>query len=369
METILLTCDPRLTAMLTSVIRLAGRTFTSFELLLKHRKLLQAGKLLIVLDERLAKGQSLLTLSQLLELSSETAWIVLCSHALHLSVSASKRIAFLPLRFTPRQFSLALKSLSLQEVPVTKHPVDALSHQFIGVSKAAQRIRNDIRTIGRSPCSVLIQGETGTGKEIVARLMHEVSGVAGQLVVENCSGLSGSLVASELFGVKKGAYTDAKEDRAGLVEHAHNGTLFLDEISELPIDTQAKFLRLLETGEYRSVGDIAIKTCSFRLISASNEPVSNLITHTKMRKDFYYRISDFIVNIPPLRSRKEDIPLLIDYFLKQEAVTKPLTKESMEILVQAHWPGNVRQLFSVLRKGIFTSKDKDELTIGKEDVI
>lgn len=214
------------------------------------------------------------------------------------------------------------------------------------LEKASQAARTD------SP--VLILGQTGTGKEIFARTIHENSPRSkGDFVVVDCSALPDHLVESMLFGHKKGAYTSADSDRIGLVEQAHLGTLFLDEIGELPGKIQKKFLRVLQEKRFRPIGGKEEEESDFRLICATNRDLSGMVEKGRFRQDLYYRIRAMVIDLPPLRERKEDIPELIEYYSKRYrrlTGSRPqnATPDFLESLQDYAWPGNVRELFNTL---------------------
>jgi DNA-binding NtrC family response regulator len=210
-----------------------------------------------------------------------------------------------------------------------------------------------IETIAPSHQTVLVTGETGTGKELIAEAIHELSTSTGELVKVNIAGLDDTMFSDTLFGHKKGAFTGATESRKGLIEAARNGTLFLDEIGDLSSASQVKLLRLLEAGEYFPLGSDVAKRSNTRLVVATNRDVTQLLEEKSMRKDLYYRINTHSVEVPPLRKRKDDLPLLVDHFISQAAsdLGKPIPEIPMgtyDLLQQYHFPGNVRELRSLL---------------------
>ena len=239
---------------------------------------------------------------------------------------------------------------------------------LIGSSAQMREVRETIRRLGRQRCAVHISGETGTGKEMAAKALYESGKPSGAFITENCSILEGALVETTLFGHKKGAFTDAYENRPGLIAAAHRGLLFLDEIENLHPSTQAKLLRLLETGEYRPLGSSQLQQASFRLVTAANEPLAELAKSNRLRKDFLYRINEFVIQMPPLREHKEDIPELAAYYFKRQGETRRLAADSLDLLLGYDWPGNVRQLFSVLCRGRIRCGDQREtITLCNED--
>ncbi len=206
--------------------------------------------------------------------------------------------------------------------------------------KQLQRL---IDKLGRSRWPVLILGETGTGKEVVARSIHHVVG-DGPFVTIDCSSMVGPLMESELFGYVKGAFTGAVNSKAGLIELAHGGTAFLDEIGELPLDLQAKLLRVLQEKEYRPVGGLSQKRADFRVIAATNRDLAKEVEKGNFRRDLYYRLNVVTLRLSPLKERREDIPHLIRHFLDRYGRHQPMEPEVMEALITYDWPGNVREL-------------------------
>src|SRR2546421_12563041 len=206
------------------------------------------------------------------------------------------------------------------------------------------------RQVATSDIPVLIMGESGTGKELIARAIHNNSRRRKQrLVALNCAGLSESILEDELFGHVRGAFTGAQSDRAGRFEHADKGTLFMDEIGDMPGPMQAKLLRVLENGEVVRVGSNDPLQVDVRLISATNRKLDEMVAEKQFREDLYFRIKGITIYIPPLRERREDIPLLMHYFIQQaaEKYHKPIDgidPEAQQVLMSYSWPGNVRQL-------------------------
>jgi DNA-binding NtrC family response regulator/tetratricopeptide (TPR) repeat protein len=238
-------------------------------------------------------------------------------------------------------------------------PADALPEatdypEIIGRSRAISAVRIRMDKIAESNVPVLITGETGTGKELVARGLHRKSGCHGQFVALDCGAIPENLIEAELFGAVRGAYTDSVKDRKGLLESADGGTLFLDEIGNLPMRLQPKLLRVLDSGVLRRVGDTEERQVSFRLITATNSSLPDRIEEGSFRADLFYRISVLLIDLPPLRDRLEDIPLLVRHFANIFTDSgKPVpsfTRSSMEALMSYSWPGNVRELMNTLQR-------------------
>ncbi len=229
---------------------------------------------------------------------------------------------------------------------------------IIGKSQEMREIYGIIRQIAERNSTVLIHGESGTGKELVARAIHYNSlRKSKPFVAVNCAAIPETLIESELFGHEKGAFTDAQTRRIGHFELAHEGTLFLDEISELSLPTQAKILRALQEREFIRVGGAKMVTVDVRLISATNKNLEELMSRGMFRSDLFYRINVVPMTIPPLRQRKEDIPLLVQHFLEKHAGPgqKKISPEAMDILGAYDWPGNVRELENIIERVVVLS--------------
>ncbi|AFN75442.1 two component, sigma54 specific, transcriptional regulator, Fis family [Melioribacter roseus P3M-2] len=221
--------------------------------------------------------------------------------------------------------------------------------EIITKNKSMRSIFKYIEAIANSPLPVLITGETGVGKELIAGAIHKVSSRNGELVAVNVAGLDDTLFSDTLFGHKKGAFTGAEQDRKGLIEQAEKGTLFLDEIGDLSIESQVKLLRLIQDGRYYPLGSDIPKQADVRIICATNLKIEDMKESPKFRKDLYYRLQTHHIHIPPLRERKDDIPLLIDHFLEKAAEKlnkkKPTPpKELYTLLSNYNFPGNIREL-------------------------
>ncbi len=219
---------------------------------------------------------------------------------------------------------------------------------IVGNSPPMQKMYGLIMKAAKTDASVILYGETGVGKDLAAKTIHEMSGVKGRYIPVNCAAIPEQLLESEFFGHVKGAFSGASANRPGYLAVADGGTLFLDEIAELPLNLQVKLLRALESKSYTPVGSNEVRTSNFRLISATNRNLSALVKEKTMRADFFYRIHVLPIVLPPLRERREDIPLLVNNFAKRKGVTKPLPQHVMRKLVDHCWPGNVRELYNTL---------------------
>ena len=249
-------------------------------------------------------------------------------------------------------------------------------HNLVGKSKPMHEIGALVRKVSQSQAStVLIRGESGTGKDVIARAIHIESSRADKPFMNiTCTALQDTLLESELFGHEKGAFTDAKTQKKGLFELANNGTVFLDEIGDMSPTLQAKLLRALEERAFRRVGGSQDIKVDVRIIAATNRPLEKLIEEKKFREDLYYRLNIITVDVPPLRDRREDIPLLVDHFLKRFATEfrKPVndvSSEALRKLESYEWPGNVRELKNVIERAVLLGSGPvvvaDDLTMGR----
>ena len=255
----------------------------------------------------------------------------------------------------------ALSTQSLEkEVKYLRKEIDKSFNfgNIIGKSKTMENIFKVVRQIADSKSTVLIMGESGTGKELVSRAVHYNSNRKNYpFVTINCAAIPETLIESELFGHERGAFTNAIEKKLGRFEIAHHGTLFLDEIGELSLNTQAKILRFLEEKEFNRVGGSKTMKVDVRLITATNRDLNQLLKKGEFREDLYYRINVVPIVIPPLRERKEDIPMLLDHFIKKfndenNKKVKGVSKEALVLMMNYDWPGNVRELENLIERVI-----------------
>jgi transcriptional regulator with GAF, ATPase, and Fis domain len=271
---------------------------------------------------------------------------------------------------------------ALDEVEILKNRLHAeniylqselkVEHNFeniISTSDELNKVLRSVEQVASTDSTVLVLGETGTGKELLARAIHSISKRADRpLVKVNCATLPENLIESELFGHEKGAFTGATSRKIGRFELANGGTIFLDEIGELPLSLQTKLLRILQEGEFERLGDPKTFKVDVRVIAATNRNLEKEIEDESFRKDLFYRLNVFPIKIPPLRDRREDIPLLVKHFLKKynTKVGKELeliSKEIMGRLQSYDWPGNVRELENIIERAVVTSTGK-KLLIG-----
>jgi DNA-binding NtrC family response regulator len=235
--------------------------------------------------------------------------------------------------------------------------------EIVTISAGMRAIFQYVEAIAASPRPVLITGETGVGKELVAKAVHTLSNREGAFVPVNVAGLDDNVFADTLFGHKKGAFTDARESRSGLVEQAFGGTLFLDEIGDLNTASQVKLLRLLQEGEFFPLGSDVAKRSDARIVVATNQELETLQSSGKFRKDLYYRLCDHQIQIPPLRDRREDLPVLVEHFLEKVsrvlAKKKPTAPEELVTLLSTYYfPGNIRELESMIFDAVSAHKSR-----------
>jgi len=234
--------------------------------------------------------------------------------------------------------------------------------EIIGNSPALKRVLQEVETVARTDSTVLIYGETGTGKELIAHAIHNLSQRRERTLVKvNCAAIPTGLLESEFFGHEKGAFTGAIDRRVGRFELAHLGTIFLDEVEDIPHELQSKLLRVLQEHEFERLGSSRTMSVNVRVVAATNSDLSELVAEKKFRSDLFYRLNVFPILVPPLRERPEDIPLLVNFFAHKFAqqMNKPINsvpRETMAALTRYHWPGNVRELQNLVERGVILSR-------------
>jgi len=258
------------------------------------------------------------------------------------------------------------KSLREKNILLREHIQRINIHdEFIGENIKMKKVKDLISLIAPSDTPVLIQGETGTGKELVARAIHTLSPRStNPFVAINSSALQESMLESELFGYKKGAFTGASSNKPGLLEIAHEGTFFVDEIGDMSPSIQAKLLRVIENRKFLKLGDTKETEVDVRFIFATNKDLVEEVKHGRFRKDLFFRINAFIIQLPSLREKKDDIPLLTKYFLGKfikGGIKKRLSEKAMKLLIEYNWPGNVRELANVIERACLISTDRVEI--------
>jgi formate hydrogenlyase transcriptional activator len=233
--------------------------------------------------------------------------------------------------------------------------------ELIGSSQGLRHVWNSLQMVARTDSAVLIQGETGTGKELVARAIHEESlRKRGAYVTVNCAAMPGGLLESELFGHERGAFTGALTQTTGRFQLAHGGTLFLDEIGDMPLELQPKLLRVLQEQEFERLGSGRTIRVDVRIVAATNQDLAQMVQERRFRADLFYRLNVFPIMMPPLRERREDIPLLVRHFVDKFAgrmnkEVSHISDEVMDVLSGCDWPGNIRELQNVIERAVIMS--------------
>jgi len=263
----------------------------------------------------------------------------------------------------------ALELKALQRENERLRTLTGAADEMIGKSRALDQIRAEVQKVAKSDAKVLVSGESGTGKELVARAIHRLSARArGPFEKLNCAALPKDLVESELFGYEKGAFTGAAQMKRGRLEAADKGTLFLDEVGDMSLETQAKFLRAIETGEIERLGGTRTIAVDTRVLAATNKDLPAEIQAGKFREDLYYRLNVVPIHIPPLRARREDVPLLVAHFVERFGAEHPrgprtVTKEALERLTEYSWPGNIRELKNLIER-LLIMTDGDSIDVA-----
>jgi formate hydrogenlyase transcriptional activator len=235
-------------------------------------------------------------------------------------------------------------------------------YEMVGASPAFRQMLEDALNVAPTDVTVLLRGETGTGKELLAYAIHQHSlRNLGPFVIVNCAALPPSLIESELFGYEKGAFTGALLRKPGRFELADGGTIFLDEIGEVPLEIQGRFLRVLQTGVFERLGSTKSVRVKVRIIAATNQPLEQLVNERKFRSDLFYRLNVFPITLPPLRERSADIPLLVQHFVDKynarfKRSIRSISKQSLQALEQYSWPGNVRELEHLVERAVLSAK-------------
>lgn len=312
------------------------------------------------------------TMREIKKLDKELPIIIITAYAtVDTAVTAMKEGAYdyIVKPFNPEEISMMLhklverQSLLLENIYLRKQLMRAYQFEdLVGKNKKMQEIFELVKTVADSKSTILIQGETGTGKELIARAIHNNSPRnKGPFVTLSCAALPSSLLEAELFGYEKGAFTDAKTTKKGKLELAHGGTLFLDEIGDISPKTQVDLLRFLQEKEFRRLGGEGNIKVDVRVVAATNKNLKSLVEQGKFREDLFYRLNVITIDVPPLRERKEDIPLLVAHFIEKYNIENKksierVSEEAMELLLSYHWPGNVRELENCIERAVVICK-------------
>jgi DNA-binding NtrC family response regulator len=334
---------------------------------------------LILLDLQLPDAEGLETLDRIKTERPDMQVIILTAHdSLHNAIESIKRGAyhFISKPYAPEELlSLVEKALEkqflVQEAEKLRERTEQLEERLkiaetrtvpVFKSKPMRQIEELINAMAPSDANVLIVGESGVGKEVIANLIHARSRRAGKAMIKlNCAAFPQTMIEGELFGYVKGAFTGAMNDFPGMIAAANGGTLFLDEISDMPADLQTRFLRVLQEHEYRPLGSTRILKADFRVIASTNRPIAQALAENKLRSDLYYRLNTFQIEVPPLREHREDIQPLITLFLRQFAqqLGKPepeIAPDAFQKLLDYAWPGNVRELQNAIEYAVVLAR-------------
>jgi len=333
---------------------------------------------LILLDLMLPGRSGLECLEEIFDIAPDVSVVMISAYAsIENAVKATKMGAF---DFVTKPFKneellnvikngLALRSLAIENQVLRKSFRERYSFQsIIGKSEPMQKVFDLISNVGPSKSTCLITGESGTGKELVAKAIHNCSPRAeGSYVALNSGGIPSELIESELFGHVKGAFTGAVSNKKGLFEIGDGGTIFLDEISTIPLETQSKLLRVIQEREVRRVGGLSNISVDTRIVAATNSDLKKEVAQGHFREDLYYRLNVISIDLPPLRERKEDIPLLAEHFIalfcKQNERSKyPLTQDALKVLIEWDWPGNVRELENAIERAVVLAPEGGPIT-------
>ncbi len=328
---------------------------------------------IVLTDLKMEKMDGLGVLAETKKLSPDTAIILMTAYAsVESAVTAMKMGAtdYIVKPFINDEIRLIIRK-TLEQMRLVSENIALrreLSHhrercqEVVYTSEAMHRVFELIENIAPTKSNVLLLGESGTGKSLIAEIIHCISPRRdASLMSINCSAIPETLLESELFGYRKGAFTGATTDKKGLIQMADGGTLFLDEIGDMPLSLQAKLLKVLETGEVIPLGDTKSRRSDVRLITATHQDLPKKIKEGAFREDLYYRINVIELDIPPLWKRKEDIPLLADHFLNKfsaqnQKSVKVISEEAMHAIIHYSWPGNVRELANVMERAVVLTK-------------
>jgi DNA-binding NtrC family response regulator len=364
-------------ASLSRAFRLAGHEATVCDNAERALELARTQPFDLILSDVVMPRRDGLTLLEDLKTAGVSAPVVMMSGQAHIEMAVRATrlgaLDFLEKPLSTEKLLVTLENaLKLTRLETENRDLRARvgKHTLVFSGETMRRVMAQIERVAASETRVCIYGETGTGKELVARTLHEKSPrAAGPFVTLNCAAVPAELIESELFGHEKGSFTGAAQRHAGKFEQAHRGTLFLDEIGDMPLAMQAKLLRVLEEGEVERIGSGKPTTVDVRVVVATHRNLEQLVESGGFRRDLYHRVVVFPLELPPLRQRREDLPALVEHFVGQVCAQngwKPaaFTTEAIQALQQYAWPGNIRELRNVVERLLLLA----EGTIGVEDV-
>ncbi|RKX69151.1 sigma-54-dependent Fis family transcriptional regulator [candidate division WOR-3 bacterium] len=314
----------------------------------------------VILDLRLPDADGIDILKEIKEADPSIEVIIISAYGtIERAVEAMRLGAhdFIPKPVDPEHLGLIVlrllreRRLKEEYLMIKKEWEEQIGFEIVGVSKALQEALYHLKKAAASDATVLLIGESGTGKELFAHALHRLSRRKNRPFVPiNCAAIPRELLENELFGSERGAFTGATARKIGKLEIAHQGTVFLDEVADLDLSLQAKILRVIEDKTFERLGGLKPIRVDVRFVAATNRDLKTLVIEKKFREDLYYRLNVFPIALPPLRERKEDIPHLVEHFLKKLGVNKSLNQRAMDKLFSYHWPGNVRELENVIER-------------------
>lgn len=357
--------DENTRSALTRLIERQGHSVDDAESLGQAREFFYRRKpQVMIVDVMLPDGNGVELIE---ELNDQTVkYIVITGHpTLKIAIQALKTQVFdfiekpVELASIRSTISRALQAAGHFHIPAKQSKVKQVFQDLTGHSRDMVKLRNTISKIAKSDASVLVYGESGSGKEVVARQIHTQSGLTGQFVAVNCGMLTEDVARGEIFGQQVSSEEAARQSHIGFLEQADNGTLLLDEVTEMPVETQVQLLRVLERSFFRRVGGNENIPTNFRIIATTNKDCKTAIEKGKLRRDFYFRLAELTIEVPPLRERENDVSLIADQILKslneEYRESKQISYSAKEVLKNYHWPGNVRELRNVLHQAYLFS--------------
>lgn len=349
MDKILFSTNGHLRTLLNKNLEYKCKMFKTMETFLNYYQSNMNIDLIVLDDSPFFDKKAILENLFLMDISCPIICLYISNNTIIHKVS--ENLIYAPKPLNEATLKQSLDCINFKDKSSPDEPTNPFEAKFVGTSDIMNKVREELRIIAKKDYPTLIFGETGVGKELAANILHNGSKLKdNDMICVNCSELNSPIADSILFGHDKGSYTGATNMEEGLVQCANNTTFFLDEIENLNIISQAKMLRLVENGEYRRVGSRTVLKSNFRLLTASNCDLQSLIKQNEFRSDFYYRISQFSITIPPLREHKEDIKELVEYYLAKRHEERKLDATFLSSLMDYDFPGNIRELNGILER-------------------